>query len=416
MLKFVEDNKADFLESMKRAIELKSLTCQEKDYADFYFDFFKVLGVEETFIDGTGNIVAVLRGEGTGPNILMNGHLDEVPEGNLDAWLPYKPYEPTVEGDDLIGRGISDMKGATVAMAYAFKAVVERVISTGKKLSGDLIFLGVVQEEPAEMFGMEYFFEHTMKDHDLKVDCMITGESTSGRINLGGRGKVELVVRTYGKIAHSSQPKLGVNALEHMVPVLHDIFKLKGIELKDDVRFGETSITVTNCTVSPGGTISCVPDFCEISIDRRYTTDQTLDDLMDEFKAIFEEVKKEYPDLNATVEPRYYEETSYTGYTNRVKKFHPPWLTDENNVFAVAAFDALRDLGEEPEVGYYIFGTDGSYTGNIMGLPTIGYSGGEEKWAHQPKERVSIKAMNKTMEVYIAMLCRIYGLELSIFD
>jgi putative selenium metabolism hydrolase len=416
MLKIVQDNRNDYVEFMKKLISIKSLTSQEKNIADFLLEEFQKMGVDEAFIDGTGNVVAVIRGEGTGPNVMLNGHLDAVPEGSLENWLPFDPYKPEIVDGDLYGRGISDMKGGYAAQIFAMKAIMERVIKSGKKLSGDLIFTGVVQEEPATMFGMGYFFDHTMKEKNIKCDLVFMGEASSNNLTIGQRGKVELVVKTFGRCAHSSQPQEGINALEYMVPILQDIFSHTGIDLKTDFLGTRTPITVTNCIVKPGGTLSVIPDECEISIDRRYSTEQTLDDLLDEFKAIFKRLSTSYPEFKATVEPRVYEETSYTGYKHKVKKFHPPWSTDRNNEFVVKSFKALRSLGQDPAEKYWKFGTDGGTTCAIHGIPTIGYSGAEEKWAHQPKEQVNIEEMMKTYEGYIAILAEIYGIDVSNFN
>lgn len=416
MFKIVQDNRNDFVELMKKLVSIKSLTSQEGALAQFLLEEFQKIGVDEAFIDGTGNVVAIVRGEGKGPNVLLNGHMDVVPEGNLENWAPYDPYKPEIVDGNLIGRGIDDLKGGLAAQIFAFKAIVERVVRQGKKLPGDLIFLAVVQEEPAEMFGMEYFFDYTMKEKNIKADVVFLAEPSSNDLAIGQRGKVELVVKTYGRCAHSSVPEEGINALEYMVPILQDIFSHTGIELKTDPLLGKTSITVTNCIVKPGGTLSVTPDECEIAVDRRYSTEQTLDDLLDEFKAIFKRLSTSYPEFKATVEPRIYEETSYTGYKNKVKKFHPPWSVDRNNEFVLKSFKALRSVGQDPGEKYWKFGTDGGITCAVYGIPTIGYSGAEEKWAHQPKEQVSVEEMVKTYEGYIAILAELYGIDQANFN
>ena len=84
MFKIVRDNRDGYVDYMKKLVSIKSLTCKEGDLANFLLEDFKELGVDEAFIDGAGNVVAIVRGAGKGPNVLLNGHLDAVPEGNLD--------------------------------------------------------------------------------------------------------------------------------------------------------------------------------------------------------------------------------------------------------------------------------------------------------------------------------------------
>ena len=67
----------------------------------------------------------------------------------------------------------------------------------------------------------------------------------------------------------------------------------------------------------------------------------------------------------------------------------------------------MENAGQKPECFYWKFGTDGGYTAGLRGIPTIGYSHAEEKWAHQPKEQVKISQMMKTIEGTAAILAAI---------
>lgn len=413
-MKIVNDNKNAFIDLAQRMIAVDSQTCQEEALSRLIVEEFQQAGIE-SFIDGVGNAVAIIRGEGTGPNIMFNGHLDRVPTGNLDNWAPYDPFDPIIEDGCLFGRGVSDVQAGLATQIMAMKAINECVVKKGISLPGDLIFTAVVQEEAAEMFGMEYFFDHTMKEKNINVDVVYLCEASRNNLALGHRGKVELVVTTYGKICHSSSPKRGINALDLMRPILDHIFTEDGIRILTDEKLGTGSITITNCITRPGA-LSTVPDECEISIDRRYTTEQSLEEVIKELQDIIDDLAAKNPEFKATVTPRYFDETSWTGVSKRVKKFHPPWKTDWNHEFVQKTVQALHKVGQDPQETYWEFGTDGSSTAALHGIPTIGYSGADEKWAHQPQERVNIEEMLKTYEGNIAIVAELYGLDLSLFD
>ncbi|MBQ9828105.1 MAG: M20/M25/M40 family metallo-hydrolase [Lachnospiraceae bacterium] len=416
MLKYAVDHRDDYIKEAKNEIDIKSMTCNEKAMADYFLDRFEKMGADEVFRDGAGNVVAIFKGTGEGPNILLNGHMDTVPEGNIEAWGPYDPYNAVVDEEGkLHGRGASDLKGGMAAMVVATEALVNEYIKKGNKFPGDLIFLGVVQEEPAEMFGMRYFFEKTMPEKGIKADLVYLAEPSSNRLVLGQRGKVELVVTTYGKCAHSSQPWQGISALELMSPIINAIYAEEGFDLSPDKTGIKCPITITTCDVFPGGTLSVVPDKCIISVDRRYKPGLTLDDLLNEFKALFAKCEEKNPDFRATVEPRYYEETAYTGYVEKVPKAHPAWQTDPENEFVKLSFEALEEIGQPTEEGYWLFGTDGGMTQAAYGIPTIGYSGALEGQAHQPQEWCDVEEMLKTFSGYIAMLCKIWGIDIELF-
>lgn len=110
------------------------------------------------------------------------------------------------------------------------------------------------------------------------------------------------------------------------------------------------------------------------------------------------------PDFKAAVHPRKFVETSYTGYQKEVRKYHPPWITEADHPFAVKTMNALKKIGQTPEINYWKFGTDGSMTAALLGIPTIGYSGTEEKYAHTPEEQVNIEMMLKSLEGYYAII------------
>ena len=49
-------------------------------------------------------------------------------------------------------------------------------------------------------------------------------------------------------------------------------------------------------------------------------------------------------------------------------------------------------------------------TAALMGIPTIGYSGNEECYAHTPDEIVNIDMMMKSLEGYCAIINELFGL------
>ena len=52
------------------------------------------------------------------PTIVLAGHLDVVPPGDLDAWTS-DPFTLTERDNHLYGRGTTDMKGGVAALVIA---------------------------------------------------------------------------------------------------------------------------------------------------------------------------------------------------------------------------------------------------------------------------------------------------------
>jgi acetylornithine deacetylase len=90
---------------------------------------------------GRKNLVARLGGSGRGKSLLLNGHMDTVPAGR-SRWSA-SPWAGNVGKGRIYGLGSFDMKGGLVAQA----GVVCALRAAGLRLSGDLIFESVADEE-----------------------------------------------------------------------------------------------------------------------------------------------------------------------------------------------------------------------------------------------------------------------------
>jgi len=414
MLKAVADIKDDVVKFTQEIVRIQSYTGKEKELAECLLHKLQEFDLDNAFIDGIGNVVGLIRGEATGPNVMLNGHLDIVPAGNIENWEGFDPFGAVIDDDGNIrGRGTADLKGGLSVQLYTMK-LLKQLKDDGFMPRGNLIFSAVVHEEAAEMFGMEYLLKKTLPEKNLEIDFVLLCEPTGLDLVLGQRGKVELVVITKGRTSHSSNPKAGINALEKMVPILDYIFNKMNKTSTSHELLGDTSATVTNLVCRPGG-LSIIPDECEISVDRRYMPDQTVDDLLNEFDSLFAKLKKNDPEFQATVCPRKIIERSYTGYEKEVKKYHPPWIINENDPYVQNSITALKKIGQKPRIKYWKFGTDGSMTAGLMNIPTIGYSGTEEIYAHTPKEMVNIDMMLKSLEGYHAITTELLSIDHNLY-
>ncbi len=403
MIPTINNIRKELVELTQEIIKIPSLTGEEAELARVVLMKLKEFGIDNAFIDGIGNVVGVIKGQEKGLNILLNGHLDVVPVGNIHDWQPYDPFGGEIDSQGNIhGRGAADLKGGLAVQLYVMK-LLKMLQDRGNSFKGNLIFSAVVHEEAAQMFGIDYLCKKTLPEKELSCDLSILCEPTGLDLVLGQRGKVEIVVTTKGQMAHSSTPQAGINALEKMMPVLECIFKKMRQKKRRHILLGDSSITVTNLVCRPGA-LSIIPDECEISIDRRYVFGETVENLLKEFEHIFTEIKEKDPQFKASVCARKSVEKSYTGYEKEVLKSHPPWITDENHPLVMKTIKALKKVGQTPKIKYWKFGTDGSMTAALMGIPTIGYSGTEERYAHTPAERVNIDMMMQSLEGYFSII------------
>ena len=409
MTEYFNTLRDEWIRMMCAAIEAKPLSGHEKGVADLLLKGLEDAGIE-CYRDEAGNVIGVLRGTGDGPVIMTNGHMDVVPEGNIDAWKGRDPFKGTVEDGRLYGRGSSDMLMGTVSAFFTIREF-KKLLDRGMKMNGTLVFTGCVNEEPAESMGALHLLGTTLPKLGLTPDLVILGEPCEGGIYLGSRGKVELVVDVYGKVAHSSAPWQGISAVEKAMPVMEAIINNMYKKGRTHDKLGFSAMCITDVEVTPGRMYSCVPDKCSITIDRRYVPPTTIQDTIDEIREFLEFLAAKDPEFRAEVHQRMNTRTAYTGLTADVPKQHPAWMTDEDDPLVLECFAALKDLGYDLNPGYKVGGNDGSATRGIYGYPTISYSWGIISQCHQPGEYCIIDDEMKELEGLSAILCRLFGMD-----
>ena len=118
-----------------RMLEIPSVTMDEAEVCALFEGQMRDLGldvdVRPVDDEGRNNLYARIAGQGTGPTLHLNGHLDTIPLG--DAWPPER------RADRLYGRGATDMKGGMASMLGAAKAIID----SGTRLRGDLVLSAV---------------------------------------------------------------------------------------------------------------------------------------------------------------------------------------------------------------------------------------------------------------------------------
>ncbi|MFT2816401.1 dipeptidase [Leifsonia sp. A12D58] len=137
------------------------------------------------------------------PTILLYAHHDVQPPGKDEEWES-NPFEPTVRGDRLYGRGAADDKAGVMAHIASIRALVDA--------AGDDFDLGLALFiEGEEEFGSRSFANFLEENQDvLRADAIVVADSTNWDIDtpaltIGLRGNVtfKLTVRTLAHASHS---------------------------------------------------------------------------------------------------------------------------------------------------------------------------------------------------------------------
>ena len=117
-------NREELLKLTQDLIRIPSHTVyenREKEVAAYIADILEREGIEYCFQSADGdrcNVLATIRGNGTGKSLMLNGHMDTVPVAGMDD-----PFNPVIVDGNMYGRGSSDMKSGLAAMLYAVLTV-----------------------------------------------------------------------------------------------------------------------------------------------------------------------------------------------------------------------------------------------------------------------------------------------------
>lgn len=374
----------------RRFIRARSLSGQEKEMAALVTEAMKQGGYDEVQTDRFGNVVGKMTFGKGGPRILFEGHMDHVDVGDPSKWTK-DPYGAEISDGKIWGRATSDMKGALAAMILAPVFLRE----DGARFDGEVYVAGSVHEECFEGVASELVAQASRPDY------VVIGEASSLNVKRGQRGRAEIVMETYGKPAHSSNPKVGLNAVKKMMPLLMAVEK--EFNPHTDPVLGEGILEVTDIISTPWPGASVVPEKCGVTFDRRLLVGETHDKVLDQINRIIEGQEKFDPELKASAFFATGEEKCYTGEPIKAERFAPGWLFSEKEPFIQSAVRALQGVGMEPELSHYYFCTNGSYYAGKAGIPTIGFGPSLEELAHVVDEYIEIEQLAAACEGYAAI-------------
>jgi succinyl-diaminopimelate desuccinylase len=221
------------------------------------------------------NTHAILKGEGEGPWILLNGHVDVVPAD--PAGWSNDPFEPTIKNGKIYGRGAADMKGSNACQIFSMKALVE----TGIKYRGSITPTFTTDEEVGGYSGVNFLVDKHVITKD--VDYCLSTDSGIEALHIASLGDAEYLITVHGKAAHSGRGWTGVNAIEYGASLIEDLKKL-GVEISKrrsrintepgwGIRKMKPGLYVNTAKGGLKGNI--IPDTFEILVDRRFIPEES---------------------------------------------------------------------------------------------------------------------------------------------
>jgi succinyl-diaminopimelate desuccinylase len=325
-------------------------------------------------IDNQGNLILRLNGRGKGDRLMLVGYaMNAVPSTMQNPYsgeiVDGAPYQ--VEGECVWGRGACEQKGSLAAMMAAM-----RFIGASKvELPADLYFVVSTAGETGRHDSLAYVLDHGKAEADW---CIIDGPP---EIQLGNKGRVDVLVIVRGKQAHSSRPWEGVNAIEGAMKVLERLKPLMPYpEEKTHPELGQVSLTPNAIESFPRATHT-IQSECRIMFDRRLLPG---DDPKKAVRQMINAIGTIDP-FEIEIQPRDFM------YPSEVKK----------DAEVVQALDtAIRTmLGRQPT---YSFSTAANDTGlfNFRDIQAINYGSRDIRFQHTDHDLVSVNNVFDAAKVF----------------
>jgi succinyl-diaminopimelate desuccinylase len=339
------------------------------------------------------NVVARFDGRTRGPTVHFNSHIDVVEAG--EGWT-IDPFAGVVKGGRVYGRGACDMKGGLAASIIA----AETFMDVYPDFPGAIEISGTADEESGGFGGVAYlagkgYFSKPKVDH-----VIIPEPLNKDRICLGHRGVWWAEIETKGEIAHGSMPFLGDCAVRHMGAVLEafekDLFPALAAKqtrmpvVPEGARRSTMNINSIHGGQTddfrPGLPSPNVPDWCRLTIDRRFLLEEKIGDVKNEVTAILDRLKRDRPKFD---------------YDIRDIMEVQPLMTERDAPVVSAVAQGIREVFDR-EPDYVISpGTyDQKHVSRIGHLhDCIAYGPGILDLAHRPDEWVGVADMVESAKV-----------------
>jgi acetylornithine deacetylase/succinyl-diaminopimelate desuccinylase-like protein len=349
VVKAINDIKADddsALAEQKRITEIPAPPYKEKVRAEYFLKRMQELGFKDASIDTEGNVVALRKGSGGRPKLVVSAHLDTVfPEGT----------DVTVKEKDgvILAPGIGDDSRGLAALLSLIKSINANEIAT----VGDIMFVGTVgEEELGNLRGVKALF----RDHaDIDGFISIDGLGITRVVNQAtGSHRYEMIFRGPG--GHSFQ-EFGLPSAIHAMG--RAIAKIADLQTPSDPK---TTFTVG--TVSGGTSVNAIASEARMAVDMR---SNSTDELLKLEATLLDLVKQAVAEENARWK------SDKLSVEIKLIGDRPAGIVELDSPIVQATRRAVTTITGAPRVTFAGSSTD-SNLAMSMGIPAVTIGGGGE--------------------------------------
>ncbi len=286
LLETVDKKFPDIVHTASELIKIPSRNPpgEERRCAEYIYSRLKEFGLETYLVSepfsNRPQVVAIVRGKNEN-TILLNGHIDTVPEGDPESWT-MDPFSGKVKDGLLYGRGSVDMKSALAIMMH---------VAEFADINGNILLTFAVGEERAEP-GTSTLLSY-VKKFNLNVKYGLVLEPTALNVASCQKGGAWFKIKLKGRASHASAPDQGINAIEMASKVMQAINDYRILIAKRKHRLADPP-TCTVTMISGGFKENVIPDKCELVVDRRIVPGESSRMIEQELRPFIDRLKLNY--------------------------------------------------------------------------------------------------------------------------
>lgn len=216
------------------------------------------------------SVSVTVSGRAPGPTLAFVSHLDTVPAG--EGWSR-PPFEPSIEGDRLYGRGSGDAKASVAAMLLAARDLAE---SGGPARGRLLLIFGYEEETKLTTMG-------TAVCRLGPIDAAVVGEPTNLQFAIAQRGLMMVDLVTRGIQRHAGYATDTPDFSNAIVELARNVARLPGL-LQERLHPILGRATATATVIEGGISRNVTPPTARAVLDVRSTPAWTHAEIADELR------------------------------------------------------------------------------------------------------------------------------------
>ena len=322
------------------------------------------------------------------PNLVLAGHTDVVPPGDVTAWT-HPPFASEIADGILYGRGTTDMKGGIACMVAA---VLDHLAANGgKPKKGSISFLITGDEEGIAVNGTPKLLKWC-EDKGEKFSHCVLGEPSNvaalgDTIKIGRRGSLNGHLIVTGKQGHVAYPDRADNPVRGIVKLIEAI-------LSEPLDNGSATFQPSNLefvSIDVGNkTVNLIPGEARAQFNIRFNDCHTVESLQKLLQARAEKAA--------------------AGKIKFEFKFQPSnagvFVTQPGPFTQVVSAAIEEVTGRKPELSTSGGTSDARFITHYCPVVEFGLVG---QTMHQVDERVPVKELVDLTAIYRKIIDRYFG-------